>query len=332
MERLGVAFAGGGLNPTEVVECFQLAEELGYESAWMAEGHAGDQFSILTACALATKKILLGTSISSVFVRSAPTIAMAATCVDHFSGGRFILGLGSGHKIQVEPDHGLDYSQPLQRLRECVDIVRILLRDGEVSYKGSVFDIKHFAMGIEPVRKEIPIYLGAVAPKMLEICGEISQGSLGVWSTLDHARGAAEHVAAGARRAGRDPKEVDVATMIPCAVSEDRDKARDAMRYQAAMYAGKFPRYHRMMAQGGFTEELEAVRVAWGNGDIDRAMQLVPTGLIDQHSVSGRPEECRQGLEEYRKAGVTLPVIFPATGGKDAKKQAMEIIRACAPQ
>ena len=98
MERIGVAFTEG-LRPREIVECVKYAEELGYESAWMAEGHGGDHFTILTACALATKRILLGTSISSVYVRSAPTIAMAAACVDEFSEGRFILGLGSSHKV-----------------------------------------------------------------------------------------------------------------------------------------------------------------------------------------------------------------------------------------
>ena len=100
MERLGIAVTAG-LAPGDIVECVQLAEELGYESAWMAEGHGGDQFSVLTACALATERIRLGTSITSVFVRSAPTIAMAAACVDHFSQGRFVLGVGTSHKVQV---------------------------------------------------------------------------------------------------------------------------------------------------------------------------------------------------------------------------------------
>ena len=86
-------------------------------------GARGDQFSILTACATATSRILLGTSITSVFVRSAPTIAMAAACVDHYSNGRFILGLGSSHKVQVEPEHGLTFAQPVQRLQECIGIV-----------------------------------------------------------------------------------------------------------------------------------------------------------------------------------------------------------------
>ena len=122
MERLGLAVTGG-LAPKEIVECVRLAEELGYESAWMAEGHGGDQFSVLTACALATDKIRLGTSITSVFVRTAPTIAMAAACVDHFSNGRFVLGVGSSHKVQVEPEHGQEFSDAVPRLRETVDIV-----------------------------------------------------------------------------------------------------------------------------------------------------------------------------------------------------------------
>ncbi|HEY5869971.1 MAG TPA: LLM class flavin-dependent oxidoreductase [Candidatus Tectomicrobia bacterium] len=96
MARIGLALTGG-LAPGEIVECVQLAEELGYESVWMEEGHGGDQFAILTACALATTRIRLGTAISSVFVRSVPTIAMAAATVGHLSQQRFILGLGSRH-------------------------------------------------------------------------------------------------------------------------------------------------------------------------------------------------------------------------------------------
>src|SRR5919108_6188729 len=136
MARIGLALGGGGLSPRDIVDCVTLAEGLGYESAWVVEGHGGDQFSILTACALATKRILLGTSISSIFVRSVPTIAMAAATVDHLSNRRFILGLGSSHRVQVEPEHGIRYGKPIQRARESVEIIRTLLRDGVVSYKG----------------------------------------------------------------------------------------------------------------------------------------------------------------------------------------------------
>src|SRR5215475_11005722 len=140
MTRLGLAISGG-LSPTEIVECVQLAENLGYESAWVAEGHGGDQFATLAACAVRTSRIQLGTSISSVFVRTAPTIAMAASTVADLSGGRFILGLGSSHKAQVEPEHGMVYSKPLTRTRETVAVVRDLIRDGHVSFQGETIRI-----------------------------------------------------------------------------------------------------------------------------------------------------------------------------------------------
>ena len=330
MERVGVAFSRG-LEPAEVVECVQLAEDLGYESAWVTEGHGGDQFSILTACALATKTILLGTSITSVFVRSAPTIAMASACVDHFSGGRFILGLGSSHKVQVEPEHGLIFSQPVQRLRESVEIIRLLLRDGEVSFKGSVFNIESFDLWFEPVRKEIPVYMAAVFPKMLEICGEIADGAMLTWSTLEHARSASKHVALGARRAGRNSGEVELATLLSCTISADRAKAQDLMRLPIASYTAHFPRYRKLMVEAGFAEEVKAVMQAWKEGDKDRALKLVPIDLIDKITLTGTPDECRQGIQNYRQAGITLPIVSPRVVGKDAKGQAMEVIRACAP-
>ena len=169
MDRVGVGFSGG-MSPQDIVECVKLAEELGYESAWVAEGHGGDQSSVLTACAVATERIKLGTSITSVYVRTAPTIAMAAASVDYFSNGRFILGLGTSHKVQVEPEHGLKFTRPVQRLRECVDIDRAILKDSDVNYHGEhgeIYNIDRFDLWFEPLRQEIPIYVAAVFPKML---------------------------------------------------------------------------------------------------------------------------------------------------------------------
>ena len=331
MERIGVAVSMG-LPPRDVVECVQLAEELGYESAWMAEGHGGDQFAILTACAVATKKILLGTCITSVFARTAPTIAMAAACVDHFSNGRFILGVGSSHKVQVEGEHGLVFSQAIPRVRECVDIVRTLIREGNVSYSGEVYNIEGFDLWFKPYRKEIPIFVAAVFPKMLEVCGEIAQGTMLTSCTIERASGAVEHVAIGARRVGRDPKEVEVSTLIRCGVGEDLEKAADGMRPGLAMYAARFPRYRRMMMEAGFADEVQASRRAWEEGDRAGAEKLLPVELLDTIGMVGTAEHCQSRLQQYRDAGITLPIISPSVSGTDDPKgQVMEILRACAP-
>jgi alkanesulfonate monooxygenase SsuD/methylene tetrahydromethanopterin reductase-like flavin-dependent oxidoreductase (luciferase family) len=319
------------MSPQDIVECVKVAEELGYESAWVAEGHGGDQFSVLTACALATEKIKLGTSITSVFVRTAPTIAMAAASVDYFSNGRFILGMGTSHKVQVEPEHGLEFTKPVQRLRECVDIVRGILKDSDVNYHGEIYDIDRFDLWFEPLRKEIPIYVAAVFPKMLEICGEISQGAILTWCTLDHAESAAWHVGIGARNAGRAPGEVEVASLLPCAVSDNREAARDLMRQPIASYAGRFPRYRKLMVDAGFPDEIEKVRVAWQAGNIQESLNLVPGALIDKIGLVGTADEVQEKLADYRKAGITLPIVSPRFIGDGAKDQALEIIRACAP-
>lgn len=330
MARIGVAL-GGGMSPVDIVDCVKLAEELGYESAWVVEGHGGDQFSILTACAVQTKRILLGTSISSVFVRSAPTIAMAAACVDYFSNQRFILGLGSSHKVQVEPEHGMVYGKPVQRVRETVEIIRTLLREGVVSYQGETITIERFDLWFSPMRKEMPIYLSAVFPQMLEVCGEIAQGTIMVWSTADSGRRAAEHIAIGARRAGRQPEEVDVVSLLPCSVAEDRKEALGRLRPGAAFYAGFFPRYNRLMAESGFPEAAQAIRTAWQAGKREEAAKLVPDALLQALGVAGTPRECRERIEAYRQAGIALPIIFPVGGGPDGKQRAMETIRTCAP-
>lgn len=330
MARIGLAL-GGGMTPPDIVACVQLAEELGYESAWVVEGHGGDQFSILTACAVQTQQILLGTSISSIFVRSVPTLAMAAACVDHFSNQRFILGLGSSHRVQVEPEHGIPYGQPVQRLRESVEIIRLLLRDGVVSYKGQTITIERFDLWFSPIRREIPIYLSAVFPQMLEVCGEIAQGTLMVWSTVESGRKAAEHIAIGARRAGRRPEDVEIASLLSCSVAEKRQEAFDRMRPVVAFYAGFFPRYKRLIAESGFSEAAQAIRTAWQNGDREGAAKLVPDELIQALGIAGTPTDCRQRLDEYRRSGIALPIIFPVAGGPDSKQRIMETIRVCAP-
>jgi alkanesulfonate monooxygenase SsuD/methylene tetrahydromethanopterin reductase-like flavin-dependent oxidoreductase (luciferase family) len=142
----------------------------------VAEGHGGDQFAVLAACAVETSRILLGTSITSVFVRSAPTIAMAALTIDELSGGRFILGAGSSHKVQVEGEHRVPYAKPLTRVRETVALIRRLAQDGRVSFHGETVRVNNFDLWFTPRRRAFPIYVSAVFPKMAALCGEIADG------------------------------------------------------------------------------------------------------------------------------------------------------------
>lgn len=331
MSRIGIAFSGG-LTATEIADCAERAEALGYESVWVAEGHGGDQFAILAACALRTRRVRLGTAITSVFVRTAPTIAMAAAAVDELSGGRFVLGLGSSHRVQVGPEHGVEYSRPLGRVRDTTAVVRALLRDGEVSHDGETVRIERFDLWFRPFRGDMPIYISALFPKMLELCGEVADGVILTRGTLASAARARAHVAAGAARAGRDAGAVEISSLLPTSVATDRGEAFAAARPGLAFYAGFFPRYNRLIAENGFAQEAAAIARAWAAGDRAGAERAVTDDMIAATGVAGRPAECRERLEAYRASGLDLPIISPFARGAGAKEKFMAAIEACAPR
>ncbi len=330
MSRIGIAISGGP-NPAEIVDLVVLAESLGYESAWVAEGHGGDQFAILAACAMRTSRILLGTSISSVFVRTAPTIAMAASSVADLSGGRFILGQGSSHKAQVGPEHGVAYSKPLTRTREAVAIVRHLIQDGQVSFTGQTIRIENFDLWYKPRYRDIPIYLSAVFPKGIALCGEVADGVILTRSTLDTAASVRSQIADVAHRIGRDPGKIEITTLLPTSTADNRTAALTALRPGLAFYCGFFPRYNRLMAEHGFAAEAAAIAEAWAVGDRAACERAVSDAMIDATSIAGTPEQCRARVEAYRQSGIDVPVLSPFARGPDAKSRFEAVIRACAP-
>lgn len=331
MGPIGIAFSGGP-SPSEIVDCAVLAEDLGYESVWVAEGHGGDQFATLSACAVRTSRVALGTAITSIYVRSIPTIAMAAASVDDLSGGRFILGIGSSHKVQVVPEHGVPFGKPLTKTRECVEIVRALLRDGEVQYEGDTVRIENFDFWFTPHRRDMPIYIAAVFPKMTALCGEVADGIILTRSTLKTANEVRRNIAEGAKAASRDPAQVAVTSLLPTSVAETRQEAFDAMRPGLAFYCGFFPRYNRLVAAHGFAEEAAAIADAWSRGARDTAVGMVTDAMVDATGVAGTPAECRAKIEAYRASGIDLPIISPFARGPGAKERFEAAIRACAPR
>ena len=325
MVSTGVMLRGRTVN--HLPEFARLAERLGYDSVWQVEGRGGDQFSVLTACALATERIGLGTNISSIFVRTAPLIAMAAATVDRFSRGRFILGLGTDHAHQVVKMHGHPFSKPIPRMLDTVDIVRQLIRNGEISYEGEIFNIEHFDLWLEPVRPELPIYVAAVNPKMLGIAGQIGQGVIMVNHTVDSVRNARVNIMEGAERAGKQPEDVVVSTMIRCAVASDREDARRLMRRSTVAIRTVLPRYTRLMHDLGFGEERNAVLDALRENDRARAASMVSDRYLDAFTITGTAGEARERLDMWREAGIDLPILVPV-GDDD---QVLETVKALAP-
>ena len=326
---LGIAISGG-LNASELVACVRRAEALDYTSAWVAEGHGGDQFALLGACAAVTENIALGTSISSVFVRSAPTIAMSAASIDELSKGRCILGLGSSHKVQVEPEHGVEYTLPLTRVRDYVAIVRELIATGKCSYAGKAVNIEQFDLWFKPFRPQLPIYISALFPKMLALAGEVADGVILTRSTLETAAAVRTQLDAASIASGRPAGSVKITSLLPTAVAKTRAEALDLMRPGVAFYAGFFPRYNRLLASFGFEQETQNIAEAFARGDQAGATQAVSDALVDATSVAGTPEQCREKIAAYRNSGIDEPIISPFARGDGSADIFSAAVEACA--
>jgi alkanesulfonate monooxygenase SsuD/methylene tetrahydromethanopterin reductase-like flavin-dependent oxidoreductase (luciferase family) len=200
-----------------------------------------------------------------------------------------------------------------------------------VNFSGETVRIERFDLWYSPRHRDVPVYLSAVFPKAVALCGEIADGIILTRSTLNTAAPVRAQLAEAAQAAGRDPGKIEVTTLLPTAVGETRDDALAALRPGLAFYAGFFPRYNRLMAAQGFAAEAAAIADAWARGDRDATERAVSDAMIDATSIAGTAEQCRARIEAYRQSGIDVPIISPFARGLDAKARFEAAIRACAP-
>ena len=311
MGRLGVRLeTGPQYAPRDVVEMAGLAEEQGYETVWVPEGAGTDALTQLTAISGSTSKVRLGTGILPIYFRTPTLLAMSAASLDDISQGRFILGLGVGHRGTVESVHGTPFDRPLRRMRETVEIVRRLLRGERVTFEGRVFKLHGSSLGLNPERPDLPIYLAALRPQMIELAGEIADGVLLNMASPTYLQQAVEHLRIGANRAGRVPQDVDVACYVRTAVVDDPARARPAFQRLVARYFS-MPFYRDYFSQCGFGEEVAAASRALELGDTDGAADVISDTMQSELGIFGSAEHCRREVEARRALGLRLPVIAP---------------------
>ena len=159
--------------PNEITELSSMAEDLGYDRVWIIETNDRDGFAVASEITVATKRIVVGTNIVSVFTRTPTLLAMGAVTLDELSGGRFVLGIGPGGTEIVRDGHGVTFTKPLTRVRESLDIIRPLVRGERVTYDGAVFKIQEgFRLRVGARNPDLPVYISALNPKMLQLAGE----------------------------------------------------------------------------------------------------------------------------------------------------------------
>lgn len=322
--RLAVSVGFGG-NPEQnqqVIDRIKVAEEVGVEAVFTAETWGRDQFSLLTQIALQTSKIKLGTGIAPVFGRSPAVLAMTAATLDELSGGRVILGLGTSGARVIEHWHGEKFSKPIQRTREYVEIINLIISGEKVFYDGEIFKLQRgFKLLFEPVRKHIPIYVASISPKSMTSVGEVADGWMPIYWPKSMFKKGKELVGEGSVKAGRPADAVECVASLTVVLNPDIEKAKVQAAGPISWYVtnmGDF--YHEMLTRNGFGEEVAAMRKV---GETHKPlpfqtnpelMAAMGDRMLDETAIYGDLETVALGIEERRQLGVDLPSISMPQG------------------
>jgi 5,10-methylenetetrahydromethanopterin reductase len=310
---LGISNCRGS---ADVVAGVSLAEELGAEVAFVAEDiGCRDAFALLSQCARETSRVHLSTGVVNPFTRNPMSLAMAVATVHEISGGRASLGLGSGSPSLMEGAMGLPHVRPVQVMREATEVVRALLSGERVSYSGEIFRYVDAHLDFAPPPPQIPVVYAAMGPRMLHLAGAMADGVLlNVGAAPQYVRWAVSEIAAGAREAGRDPSDITVAAWLTAYVVDDRAAGLGrAKRWLATMLS--IPRQGELLLEGaGFpTDILAPIRAVVSgyphSGDPDAAAAHIPDEIADRLTLVGTPHRILERIEEYRDAGVDIPVL-----------------------
>lgn len=318
MDRVALMLKGQHMPIAEMVDFARAAEARRFESIWVPEFWR-EAFVPAAAIALGTSRIGIATGIALGFARSPALTAQTVANLDELSGGRFVFGLGTG---AFEPNE-LWYdvppqARPLTRLREVAEIVRRVLaaRDGEqVTFEGEEASTRHFPLAFTPLRPSVPLYLGSIKPRSIELAGAIADGVVtgALISSAYLADVVEPRLRAGAASAGRDPAEVDLASLVTVAIADDPTEAREMARADVATYL-PFEGIRTVFEASGFAEQQRFAAEAFLRNDLAAVRSAVTDEMVETLTVCGTPDECRAKLERLRRH-VRLPVLFPAAAG-----------------
>ena len=319
--KLGVnlGYAPPGTNPVELVPIVQMAEGLGYDSAWAAEAWGTDAVSVLAWLGASTTRIKIGSAIMQIPGRTPANTAMTAATLDLMSEGRFILGLGTSGPQVVEGWHGQPWGKPLVKTREYVEIVRNALRRDVVEHYGEHYRIpydgpdatglgKPLKLMLRPLRADIPIYLAAMAPKNVALAAEIADGWLPLFLDPDRFGDAFGASLAGAREG------FDIAATVNVLVGDDVQALRDSLKPYFALYVGGMGAkgknfYNALVRRYGWEAEAERIQELYLGGKQREAIAAVPDELVDAVSLIGPKERIRDRLEAWRETPVTTLIV-----------------------
>ena len=309
-----------GFNPvlsaTDSARKAAEAERLGYDSIWMHESlFQRDVVTCIALMARETRRIRIGSGVINTFTRHPVSAAATFATLSELSGGRVVLGIGLGSfptipliGHQIFP---VEKTGPLRRITEYVEVVKAVWKGEKVDFEGRFFSVHNLTLGFK-LEKQIPIFIASLSPRTQAYAAEGADGVIlsPALCTVKETERMVQNVVLGESRAGRS---VERASYMMTSVDQDPLKAIGAVRdYYFFLYQlAEVVKPETLIPYGVTEERLGPMKKAWNKGDIAGAKQLVPDEAIEALAVAGTEGHARERIEEYRKAGVTLPILIP---------------------
>src|SRR5919106_2476035 len=343
--KLGINLGYWGIGPTgdEAVELVRAAEAKGYDSVWVAESYGSDVVSVLGWLAAQTETIQLGAAIMQVPARPPAAAAMAGVTIDALSGGRFIFGFGPSGPQVSEGWYGVPYEKPWGRTREHIEVVReIVAREGRLEHEGKHFKLpltegegvtgqgKALKLNIHPIRSEIPVYLGAIGRKSVELAAEIADGWIPIFFSVDKWEEAwGEYIEAGLEKGGRSREDFQVSPSVQVAIDGDLDAARGLVKAGLLLYLGgmgskKTNFYVDLTRRFGFAEAADEVQSLYLDGKREEAYAAISDELVDATAMIGTEEEVAERIKRFADAGVDRMIVSPMHGHSEQNVRTLE--------
>jgi len=300
-----------------LIAAVERYESAALEGIWASQTF-GAPFGTLSAAAVASKSLKLGTGIALAFVRSPLETACNVMDLDLISGGRAVLGLGSSAQSLTEGAFGMPYGKPLRHMREVIGLVRLIVAKAHTGELGLLqgeyhqLDLRHFRTFAPPVRCAIPIYLPAVFEKACELAGEIADGLLGhpLWNEKWIAEQTIPALHRGLERASRERGAVTLNLQMFVAVNPDRRAAIEDARPSVAYYS-QSPQYLRYFDEIGFGAEARALQDCFVRGDIAGMVAACSDAMVESIAIVGPADEVRRRVRERTLAADACTPVIP---------------------
>ena len=292
---------GSLLTIDQVLECSKKLNMLKPDTVWIPETWGMENFSMLSLACVENKFSKIGSSIINIYSRSPSLIAMGAATVDTISNKRLVLGLGTSTKPLIEDFHGDKFEKPVKRMKEYVEIIRLILTGKTINYSGEIFSLKDFSLLIKPPRNIIPIYLAAVNQKMVELAWEIADGVIFYLRPKNEIKSTITSM--------KNQKKIDTTLQIITCIHDDSEKAIFRAKKTIAFYVSVGKIYREFLAQNGFKNETKNIFEEYKKTGLTNNHEFVPESMVNELCISGTPNECKKQLKQFRETGINLPII-----------------------